>query len=299
MKPVYLGKMKKNSFSFKLLSFKFIEWAILAFQFLTIIPLKTKWNVSEKDIARSSIFFPLVGAFQGIMLSLSCLVLNLFFSSSLTSGIAILIYVLLNGGFHLDGLSDTCDALSVKSTGNTDYDRERRLAVMKDSSTGAIGATAICLAILLKYLFIKELFLSGRQFNPYFILFLMPVFSKWAMVLSMHISKSARPDGLGSIFMQYSKKINLFYSTFLTLFLSFFSYLLFLIISSPLSDSPAVSHTPALLFFCIAVMAIFYVICQLLVRWFTKKFAGLTGDNFGAIHEASEFIFLFIILLWK
>jgi adenosylcobinamide-GDP ribazoletransferase len=278
-----------------------MEWAFLAFQFLTIIPIRMKIerDISEKDIARSAMFFPLAGAFQGLILSLSCLILNLFFSSSLTGGIIIFIYVLLNGGFHLDGLSDTCDALSVKSTGNEAYDRGQRLKVMGDSATGAIGATAICLAILLKYLFIKELFVAGRQFNPYFILFLMPIFSKWAMVLSMRLGKSARPDGLGSIFIQYGKTINLVFSTIFTIFLSFFPYFLFLMITSQFVNTPPGSHVWALSLFCIVEMAILCVLCHFLIRWFTKKFGGLTGDNFGAIHEVSEFIFLMIALLWR
>ena len=276
-----------------------MEWAFLSFQFLTIIPIKAKWSVSENDIARSAMFFPLAGAFQGLILSLSCLTLNLFFSSSLTGGIIVLIYILLNGGFHLDGLSDTCDALSVKSTGNKAYDREQRLRVMGDSATGAIGATAICLAILLKYLFIKELFVAGRQFNPYFMLFLMPVFSKWAMVLSMRLGKSARPDGLGNIFIQYGKATDLVFSTIFTLFLSFFLYFLFLIITSQFVNTSPGSHMWALSLFCFVEIVILYVLCNLLIRWFTSKFGGLTGDSFGAIHEVSEFIFLMIVLLWR
>lgn len=276
-----------------------MKYIILAFQFLTIVPIKTGRSVSEKDIARSAMFFPFVGAFQGLILSLSCLILNLFFSSSLTGGIIILIYVLMNGGFHIDGLSDTFDALSVKSTGKKVYDREKRLKVMGDSATGAIGATAICLAMLLKYLFIKELFVAERQFNPYFMLFLMPVFSKWVMVLSIHLGKSARPDGLGNIFIQYRKITNLVLSTIFTVFLCFFLYFLFLMITSQFVNTPPGSHAAALSLFCIVEMAILCILCYFLVQRFTKRFGGLTGDNLGAIHEVSELIFLIIALLWR
>ncbi|MCX5814912.1 MAG: adenosylcobinamide-GDP ribazoletransferase [Proteobacteria bacterium] len=293
--------MKNNSFKFKVLSFKFIEWVFLAFQFLTIIPIrmKTERNISEKDIARSSMFFPVAGAFQGLVITLSAFILNIFFSSSVTSGMIILVYVLLNGGFHLDGLSDTCDALSVKSTGNANYDKERRLAVMKDSSTGAIGATAICLAILLKYIFVKELFLSGRQFNPYFVLFLVPVFSKWVMVLTMRLGKSAKPDGLGKIFLKQGTCSYFLVATLLTLFLTFLFFSLFVLLTSQLVNTSFGSHIWALSIFCVVEMIILFFICHLLSRWFVSKFGGLTGDNFGAIHEVSEFIFLMVALLWK
>ena len=72
-----------------------------------------------------------------------------------------MILIVSNGGFHLDGLADTFDALSVKSSGDHAADRERRLRVMKDSTTGAIGVIAIVMTMLLKFLFLNNLFSSS------------------------------------------------------------------------------------------------------------------------------------------
>ncbi len=282
----------------KINSFDIFKQVAIAFQFLTIIPLKTRWNLSETEIARSSVFFPLIGAFQGIILSFSCIILNFIFSSYLTSGIIILIYVLMNGGFHLDGLSDTCDALSVKSTGNPEHDIKKRLLAMKDSSVGAVGAVAISLSILLKYLLFRELFLAGRQINPYIILFLMPVFTKWAMVQSMGMGKSAKAEGLGNIFIRNLRTRDIVFSTVNAILLSMFAYYIFLFVTSQFVDTSPASHTISFLIFCAVELLVLFALCFLLSRWFTKKFGGMTGDNLGAIHEVSEFIFLITALLW-
>ncbi|MEP9365445.1 adenosylcobinamide-GDP ribazoletransferase [Nocardioides sp. CN2-186] len=46
-----------------------------------------------------------------------------------------------NRGFHLDGLSDTVDALAAS------YDRERSLAVMKSGTSGPAGGVAVLLVV--------------------------------------------------------------------------------------------------------------------------------------------------------
>jgi len=137
----------------------FVTRFLLAFQFLTIMPLKVKGNISEREIAQSATFFPVVGVFQGLLILLSASLLSNVLPSEIVSGLIILILITSNGGFHLDGLADTFDALSVKSSGNEAIDRQNRLSVMKDSATGAIGVTAIVLTILLKFLLIKNLFI--------------------------------------------------------------------------------------------------------------------------------------------
>ena len=139
--------------------------------------MKVKGDISEKEISRSANFFSFVGAFQGLLAAVSALFLSKVFPLEIVSALVVLILILNNGGFHLDGLADTFDALAVKSSGDEKADRERRLAVMKDSSTGAIGVVSITLTILMKYLFIKDLFNKCLASAVLSILFLMPVFS--------------------------------------------------------------------------------------------------------------------------
>jgi adenosylcobinamide-GDP ribazoletransferase len=265
----------------------------LAFQFLTVIPIKTKGEVLEKDIADSSIFFPFVGSFQGFILVILSFLLLKFFSPEITSVLVLFAYFLTNGGFHQDGLSDTFDAISVKSTGNRAQDVQKRLAVMKDSTTGPIGVTAIVFSLLFKYLLIKTILqIKG---DAYLILFLMPIYSKWAMVSIMYRSKGARSDGIGRIFLEYGGFQHLALSTILFVFIGLTAFYAWGYCINP----PSQWGKGGFILFFLCEIIIIYLSCLFLRHIFTDKFDGLTGDNFGAIHEISEIVFLLVALLWR
>lgn len=64
--------------------------------------------------------------------------------------LTVAIWVGITGGLHLDGAMDTADGLSVTNP-------ERRLEVMKDSATGAFGAIAAIIILLLKTVTLSEM----------------------------------------------------------------------------------------------------------------------------------------------
>ena len=260
----------------------------LAFQFLTIIPFKVSGGVSGRDLSRSTVFFPVVGAFQGLLAAVIARLSLTVFSGDTASALAITALALCNGGFHLDGLADTFDALAVKSGGDERVDRDRRLAVMKDSTTGAIGVVSIVLVILVKFVFMRELLTKASVDAASSFLFLMPVFSKWVMVPSLYIGTSARQDGLGKVFMDSVTISTVAYSS---LFL-----LLFCAMAASLHLYKIFGAGTLLLFF--SLCAIFSVFSFIAVRLCTRRFGGLTGDMFGAINEISEILFLFVTALW-
>ncbi len=262
---------------------------LLAFQFLTIIPVKVKGDISEKEIARSANFFSFVGAFQGLIAASAGLFLIKVFSPEITGALIVFILILSNGGFHLDGLADTVDALAVKSSGDEKADRERRLAVMKDSSTGAIGVVSITLTILMKYLFIKDLFLINAPLPAVLsILFLMPVFSKWAMVPAMYHGISARRDGLGRIFIDNSSVNNVIFSSA--------AAIIFYILIAVLYPGKSYGSAVIVLFF--VLFFVLYAFSFFSAKFCERKFGGLTGDTLGAIGEISEILFLMVALIW-
>ncbi|MBI4684412.1 MAG: adenosylcobinamide-GDP ribazoletransferase [Nitrospirae bacterium] len=261
---------------------------LIALQFLTIFPVKVKGDITENDMARASVYFPVAGAFQGILVMLATMLLSRVFSTEVTSGIIVIVLIISNGGFHLDGISDTFDALAVKSSGIREADRERRLEVMKDSRTGAIGVTALVLTILLKYLLIDNLLLYSASITRYSLLFLMPVFSKWLMVPAMYHGTSARKDGLGRIFIENINRKDLVYSTLIT-----FSFVLLV---AKLLQNTAYSRVTA--FLLIILFAVIYIFCLLSVRFCRRMFGGLTGDTLGALGEITEIMFLMVAALW-
>jgi adenosylcobinamide-GDP ribazoletransferase len=265
-----------------------LKQVLLALQFLTIVPVRIKGDIAENDMSRSAIFFPVAGALQGLLCSLSAALLLRFFSADITGCLVLVILIITNGGFHLDGLADTFDALAVKASGDEEADRAKRISVMKDSSTGAIGVVAIVVVILLKYMFIRNLFLYSSSTTLYSLLFLMPVFSKWIMVPAMYHGTSARKDGLGRIFIDAVTRKDVVLCSLITVFFS-------LVINELLQQTLYASVTGQLFLFLFSVL---YIFCLISVNFFTKRFGGLTGDSFGAISEISEILFLMVASLW-
>ena len=257
---------------------------LAAFQFLTVIPIRIGGQLSERDIAGSSVFFPLVGFVQGMLLAAVSFISLKFFSPGVTSVFVIVAYLLSNGGFHQDGLSDTFDALSVKSTGDAEKDRQKRLAVMRDSTAGPIGITAIALTLLFKFILLKEILGTRGYAFPNPVVFLMPVISTWSMTMMMPGARTAREDGLGKIFLG---KVNAAHACRASVLFVFLSCLVYLLTGYPGQDSPKAF----LAFFVPAALACLCV-GYALRRICTARFGGLTGDNLGMIREITEIILL-------
>lgn len=266
-----------------------IKKMLLAFQFCTIVPVRVSGPVTEEEIAASAVFFPLVGAFQGLMTAIPAFLLMKVFPPDVTAGLTVLCLILTNGGFNLDGLADTFDGLAVKSSGDVETDRARRLLVMKDSATGAIGVIALILTILLKFVLMARLLSGFPTLGAAVLFFLMPVFSRWINVPVMYHGRPARNDGLGSIFVGHVGPDVLGLSTGIVVLLILPAAAL-----NPIGSSPM---NVAVL--CASFCAGLYILGLPAVKFLTKRFGGLTGDHFGALTEVSEVLFLMAAYIWS
>lgn len=249
---------------------------LIAFQFLTILPVKTVSEVSGEDVGGVSALFPVVALFEGSVLTVTAFLLHRAFSLEITNGLLILLIVALNGGLHLDGLSDTFDALASRTS------REKKLAIMKDSTVGPLGVIAIIMVILLKFLALNAL--AGRSASFfYYTLFLMPLFSRWGMVSAAFHGRPARNDGLGNIFIKYTGVKEMIMAVLFTLLLAFSAFYIL-----ERDSATVASHLLFILFYLI----FFYVLSLLLVWFFNRNFGGMTGDTLGAVNEIGAVVFL-------
>lgn len=232
----------------------------IALQFLTIIPMPFKKEPEMREIASSLVFFPIVGLLIGLLLFLANWGLGEVFSPVVTAAFTLLVWILISGAMHLDGLADSCDGLA----GNT---AEKRLEVMKDSHTGAFGVVGISLLLLVKFAAIVSL--SGWEWEA---LVLAPVFGTWAMVLAITVFPYARKNGVGQAFKQGATIFKLLIATIITL------------------------AAAALLagWWGVVIMAITCLITVLVGVFFKSRLGGLTGDTYGAIKEVSEAIVLIL-----
>ncbi len=247
---------------------------LLALQFLTILPVRLRGRISGRDVGRSTAFFPLVGLIKGGLLVLAYAAFDPFLPSAITAALLLIVSVLINGGFHLDGLADTFDAIA------SGKPRQGKLDIMKDSTTGPIGVTAIVLVLLLKYLLILDLFSISPI--PYLLLF--PVIGAWSMVAAIFHGRSARKEGLGYLLIKETGGAQFVCSAVIVMVIFVSGRFL------------SLSHIafPSIPFSALLVAAA-YIFTLPLMKFFARHFSGLTGDNLGAICELNEVFFLLII----
>jgi adenosylcobinamide-GDP ribazoletransferase len=260
---------------------------LLALQFLTIIPVRITGPVDKTLLGKSTVWFVAVGLLQGMLLLVTDFIMGSLFHPDITAGLLLTMLIASNGAFHLDGLADTADAYAVKSCGDEEKDRCKRLRVMKEPTSGPIGVTILIMVILLKYLCLRNI-ANLLPFTYFSSLLAMPMISKWCMVAAMVRSTAARPDGLGTIFLQNVKPAFLGASTCVLLApLIFVAYKW-----SGYGDFDLLLFYPAVLF-------IGYCLTRFWVRICTRRFGGMTGDTLGALSELAELIFLMVVLAWS
>lgn len=163
---------------------------LIALQFLTIIPVTHSFIASDKQLGFSSFFYPLIGLIIGGFLLMSAWALELSnLSIPIQAVIVLIVWVLLTGGLHLDGLADCADAW-VGGLGS----QQRSLEIMKDPAAGPIAVIILILLLLLKWLTIN-LILENQRSE---ILLLAPMLGRVAILLLMILTPYVRVEGLGS-----------------------------------------------------------------------------------------------------
>ena len=236
---------------------------LIAFQFLTIIPLPVGVRCDKDDLGRSTAFFPLVGLAIGALLAGTNWLISPWIARPLCDALLIALLALITGALHLDGLADVCDGLAARGS------RERFLAVMKDSQVGAIGAVGLVLGLLLKW----QALVAVPAELKWQALLIFPVLARFGQVLAMTGARHARQDGLGAIFAQGSGKLS-------------FSLALATAVASCLF-LPGFKGVVALAAVCLLTVAG--------RMFFQRKLGGLTGDTIGCISELNEILALIVV----
>lgn len=110
--------------------------AALALAFLTRIPVPAKL-LDAADMRRAAGWFPLVGVVVGALAGGVRAGAEPLLGGATASVLALAALVIVTGALHQDGLADCADGLGVRG------DRQRRLAVMRDSQIGTFGMLAL------------------------------------------------------------------------------------------------------------------------------------------------------------
>jgi adenosylcobinamide-GDP ribazoletransferase len=127
---------------------------LLATQFLTRLRVPAPRAFSERDIASSAWWFPVIGALVGTLVALVIFGAR-FHGPLLAASLGVVAWAWITGAMHLDGLADLTDAL-----GAAHRDPQRFLAVLADPHAGTFGVVSIALVLLLKFALLAELHTS-------------------------------------------------------------------------------------------------------------------------------------------
>jgi adenosylcobinamide-GDP ribazoletransferase len=237
---------------------------ITAFAFLTRLPIRAG-TITDRDLGRSVGFFPLVGLVLGLLTAGLGYAFIGFFTPTMVAILLVAAGALLTGGLHLDGLSDLFDGLA-----GGQGDRERTLAIMRDSRIGAQGAVALVLVLAAKVAAFSVL-VEARQYAA---LVAIPVIGRFAVVPAIVMFPYTRPEGLGRAFNGEAKWPQVVVAS-LTMGAVLFAFGLTL-------GQPALAGFLAAIILALALRA---------------RLGGLTGDVYGATIEIAEVAAAFVATL--
>jgi adenosylcobinamide-GDP ribazoletransferase len=227
----------------------------LALGFLTILPVAPAAPAASERVVNSAAYFSLVGFMLGVALVVEDFLLRPLIGLELRSILLVMSLALVTGCIHLDGLGDTADALSAGR------DRERALAILRDSRIGNYGAIAIFFALLLKCVALANLI----GYHRWLALYAAPGLARWVMIASSAGLTYLRAEGAGTaLFAGGANK-------------TFPCSLLALLALLPVISLPTLAGVIAAAIVAISARA-FY-------RWWL---GGISGDLIGAAGELSE-----------
>ncbi|MFA4916881.1 MAG: adenosylcobinamide-GDP ribazoletransferase [Syntrophales bacterium] len=237
---------------------------LIALQFLTIIRVSKCLDITGEKLGGSMAFFPLVGLLIGLILISVKYFFGLLLSPFLTDIFIVTALVIITGALHLDGFADTVDGLA----GGTD--REKALAIMRDSRIGSFAVVGLILLLILKIFALWEVpeEIKNRA------LLLMPVMGRWSTVqLAFGFNYARSNSGTGQAFTSFAGKREYVVATLITAGITLSLFQLKGLI---------------ILLFIAGLTLLFGL-------FFRRRLGGVTGDIMGASCEISEVVTLLAI----
>ena len=237
----------------------------LALSFYTRLPAPKDQDYSQ--LPQASIYLPLVGWVVGGITGFSFYAANMLWAQSTAVIVALICGVLLTGAFHEDGFADVCDGFG------GGYDKQRILAIMKDSQIGTYGALGLVLSMAFKISLLSSLTATSVPF----VLFAGHSLSRLQPLLLMRQYDYARSDnskGGAAVYKPSTQELLL---------------------------AGAFALSPLVLLPLLCIVAIPFI---LLVNWrlgcyFNRHIGGYTGDCLGTSQQVAELVFyLTVSALW-
>ncbi|MCY6380266.1 adenosylcobinamide-GDP ribazoletransferase [Hoeflea prorocentri] len=247
-----------------------------AVAFLSRLPVPDRFFAgADADMTQSARTYPLAG--MVVALPAALLLFMLLFMGLpplFAAGLAVTCQMLTTGGLHEDGLADCADGFGAGG------ERERILAVMKDSTIGTFGGLALILSVVLRVAGLATIASAVNPLGAALALLSVSVASRGAMVWHWHSLPAARPDGVAVSIGRPDEKTAVFAAVsgaLLTAVLAF----------------PAGGLAGA-----ITSLFLVAIVCSVFVRMTEGRIGGHTGDTIGATQQICEIAALLGLALW-
>jgi len=241
----------------------------LALSFFTRLPIPKNVRYSAELLNRANRYFSLVGLLLASILAicywLSSQVLPIHVSVLITMALSLL----LTGAFHEDGLADMADGIGGA------FDREKRLAIMKDSRIGTYGSAALMLALALKF----SLLFSLAEQGVYLLMS--------ALFLGASLSRALAASLISCL--PYVSEESSSKSKPLAQSQSTQELLIVLTVGA----LPLFFYSLPVILSCTLSLLLFR---QIFSRWLMTKIGGFTGDCLGAAQQLSELLIYLILV---
>jgi adenosylcobinamide-GDP ribazoletransferase len=247
------------------IKYPFLHGLGLAFQFLTIIPIRRSFEWNRQTAGWSILCYPMVGIVIGILAAVQALVLMEINSLSV---LVKTMYVfafsfLISGGLHLDGWMDCSDAYFSRGS------LEKKLEIMKDSRVGAFGVLSVLFLFCWRFVFIYEIITSNHELI-WILFFLIPFLSRTGMAGILVSTSPVRKSGMAFALTDAGNSRMIF---------SLFGYIVMVCLIFVLVGE----------FLLVMVLTLTALVFMWVSRrFFIKQFTGITGDMLGACLEGAE-----------
>jgi len=247
---------------------------LTAVMFLTRIPCPTWLDGDPAHLARSTVWFPAVGALVGAVGAMTLFISHRLWSEAVAVVLSTIATVRLTGAFHEDALADALDGFGGGMS------TEQTLRIMKDSRVGAYALIGMILAIgakltVLWLLTDRDVWLAMRT------LIVAHVLGRWSALPLIHWLPYVRDDGTGKPFAAAVTLPRLIVGTMFTIG----------VVTLALWPI-GILMTSAVL---IAALG-----CTIVAgRYFRRHLGGMTGDCLGAANQVVELVcYLVIAARW-
>lgn len=243
-----------------------------ALMFLTRIPCPRWVGYDPALLARSTVYFPLVGVVVGLWGAVLYRGASLGWTPLVAAALATAGTAWLTGAFHEDALADACDGFG------GGHDPTRILAIMKDSRVGAYGVVGLGLALITKVAALAsvgadDVGLVGHALVAGHVL------GRWSSLpLIWGYAYVRDTDGTGRPFAASVTTARL-------------------AVGSAVAIGVVAATLPAQPLRTVGVLLVAAILTALAGRYFRRRIGGITGDCLGATNQLVE-LATYLVVAW-